>query len=166
MLEEGGCIGLDRVQAIVQHSNDLRQLRLSPRCGRSLPQGAVQRRHASPLHCHGNTPCVRVNSSHVTVQSIFTAPAHCRKASFGTISLIFVSYDGTVMLLYFTEVFVYPSHQAQVLGVAWYHILLGVWVEDPCHSRHIPHCAGHLQDHRDLGHTASLMLSPGPSCLG
>lgn len=78
MLEEGGSVGLDRVQTVVQHGDDLRQLRLSPWTGRTLPQRAVQWSHAPPLHRHGNTPGVRINTSHVTVQSIFTAPAHDR----------------------------------------------------------------------------------------
>lgn len=42
MLEEGGSISLDRVQTIVQHGDDLRQLWLSPGIRRTLPKCAVQ----------------------------------------------------------------------------------------------------------------------------
>lgn len=73
VLEEGSSVGLDRVQAVIQHGNNLRKLWLSPR-SRRFSQCAVQRSHASSLHCHRDGPGVWLNAAYVTVQSVLAAP--------------------------------------------------------------------------------------------
>ena len=75
-------------------------------------------------------------------------------------------HDMMGQTLFFTWVFVCPYRRGRALGVAWCHSLQGAWVEAPCRTHRIPHCAGHPPVHSGLGHTASPTLSPGPSFPG
>lgn len=83
VLQIGGGVAFDRVQAVVEHGDDLRQLGLSP-CGGggSLAEGAVQGGHAASLTLGQGraAPVVHVpGGAHVPVQgALITPDTHTR----------------------------------------------------------------------------------------
>ncbi len=84
MLQVRCSVAFDRVQAVVEHSNDFRKLRLPPWCGGgAFTKSTVQWRHAASLSLSqrsSSSPIIHITSStHVTIQSALIWPTQNKK---------------------------------------------------------------------------------------
>lgn len=82
MLQKCSSVALDWVQSVVEHCDDLWQLRLSPTSGRTLSESAVQRCHAASFtlgqRCSAS-PVVHVRwTAHVPIQGSLITPVNVR----------------------------------------------------------------------------------------